>query len=213
MVSLATLYFPAGVLLGLGSAAPVGPINLLVIQRTLNDSRSPALLLGLGAALGDVLFATIAGFGLGAIGSLVRDHDSLIRIIGGLFMLGFAVLVWRAAPHLEDEPIGGNGARLVLLGLSMAATNPASLLFFIGSFGAIGFTAIGHDSGIDLFHAAMLVAGVFIGSMTWWVVISGIARRLRGRVSDDHLRLLNHGTAAALALFGLVATITGASMA
>lgn len=209
MLSIATLYLPAGLAIGFAAAAPMGPVNLLVIQRALGRQNGAALLIGFGAALGDALFAIIAAFGLAAVARLLDQHETALRIAGGLVMLGFAALVWRAAPHIEAGPAPERGARLVALGFSAAATNPAGLLFFVGSFGAIGFLGLGHDTGAHRINSALLVFGVFIGAMVWWVTVSGIARRLRGRLSDGHLRLLNHGTAAALALFGLGAAALG----
>ncbi len=211
MLSFATLYFPAGLLIGLGAAAPVGPVNLLVIQRTLCGHRRAALVLGLGAAIGDCLFAIIGGFGIGALGAVIEDHDAAIRIIGGLVMLGFAAVVWQSAPHLQ--PAGGPATdrRLALIGFSMAATNPATLLFFLGSFSAIGFVGLGHATTAEREHASLLVLGVLAGSMLWWIVVTRIALALRGRVADSHLRLLNHATAAMLALFGLGAAAAGAA--
>jgi len=76
-------------------------------------------------------------------------------------------------------------------------------------FGAIGFTGIGHDSGMHRFNAALLVIGVFTGSMLWWLVVTALAGRLRGRIADRHLALLNHVTAAVLAVFGAGAVLAG----
>lgn len=211
MLSLATMYLPAGIAIGLGSAAPVGPVNLLVIQRVLCGERRGGLLLGLGAALGDALFAIVTAFGLGAIGTLVSDNDAIIRIVGGLVMLGFAVVVWRSAPHLGGSGPRTGGGRLALLGASMTVTNPATMFFFVGSFSAIGFLGLGHDTAVHRSNAALLVGGVFAGSMLWWLIVTEIAARLQGRVSDAHLRLLNHGTAVMLALFGIAAAIAGAT--
>ena len=91
----------------------------------------------------------------------------------------------------------------------MTLTNPATLFFFLGSFGAIGFVAIGHGAPANLIHSALVVGGVFVGSMLWWLVISGGARALSGRVTDRHLLWLNRVTAAALAVFGAVAVGRG----
>lgn len=209
MMSLATLYFPAGVGIGLGAAAPVGPVNLLVIQRSLAAGRGPALVLGAGAALGDCAFAAVAAFGLGAIGGLVAQYDAAIRIIGGAMLLGFALVVWRSSPHLDPGADRTGNERLALASLFLTITNPATLLFFVGSFGAIGFLELGHDTLHHRINAALIVSGVASGSMLWWLVVSGIAVRLRDRVSDAHLRLLNHGTAAALGVFGVIACGAG----
>lgn len=84
----------------------------------------------------------------------------------------------------------------------MAITNPATMLFFIGSFSAIGFLGLGHDTVGHRLNAGLLVSGVLMGSMLWWLMVTGIASRFAGRVSDVHLRRLNQITAIALALFG-----------
>ena len=199
------LHFPAGVAIGVAAAAPVGPINLLVIQRALCHKQASALILGLGGALGDAVFAAIAAFGLAAVSLLLDEHEQLIRVCGGLVMLAFAVVIWRAAPHLDKTAQHVSWLRMSVMTFGMTLTNPATLFFFLGSFGAIGFTAIGHDTPRHLVNSGLVVAGVFAGSMLWWLLVSAAARKLRDRITDATLVTLNHVTAVVLALFGLVA--------
>lgn len=207
--ALATWYFPAGVAIGVAAAAPVGPVNLLVVQRALAQGSAPALLLGAGAALGDALFAVVAAFGLGAVARLLDEHMEAIRLVGGLVMLIFAVVVWRAAPKLGTASEPRSAWRMALVTFGMTVTNPATLLFFVGSFGSVGFVAIGHDTAAHRINAGELVVGVLAGSMLWWLAVSTVARRFRARVADRHLALLNHATAGVLALFGVGAIGTG----
>ncbi len=209
MSGLSSLYFPAGVLIGLASAAPVGPVNLLVIQRTLTAHTAGAMLLGAAAATGDALFASAAAFGVGAIATLLTEHTLLLRLGGGLIMLAFAVVIWRSAPRLREPAAQASAARMAAATLTLTLTNPATILFFVGAFGAVGFTGIGHDSPAHLLNAALVVAGTFAGSMLWWLIVTGIARRLRGRITDDHLRVLNRVTAVALAVFAVGAVLSG----
>ena len=206
----ATWYLPMGMLIGLASAAPVGPVNLLVIQRALSRSTASALTVGLGGALGDGLFAIVAAFGLGAVTGMLDAHDTVLRIVGGLVMLGFSIVVWRAAPRLGGASVT-SGRRVALLAFTMTLTNPATLLFFFGSFGAIGFVGIGHDTAPHRINAALIVTGVLAGSMLWWLFVTTLARRLRDRIADRHLIILNHATAVALALFGVAAIVAGVS--
>ncbi len=206
---LDTLYFPAGLAIGLGAAAPVGPVNLLVIQRTLCRHIGSGLMIGLAAACGDALFALVAAFGLGVVESYVHAHAGPIRVAGGLVMLGFALVTWRSAPHLNGRDKALSGWRAAILCLSMTLTNPATLLFFLGAFGAVAFVDIGHGSTSALGHAALVVAGVFCGSMLWWLIVTSIAARLRRRIGDPVLVAINHGTAVALAVFGVAAIGTG----
>ena len=212
MSGLSTLYLPAGALIGLASAAPVGPVNLLVIQRTLSTSAASALVLGSAGAFGDALFAAAASFGITAVARLLADHALVLRLGGGLIMLVFAVVIARSTPSLTATRLQASTARMAAAVLTLTLTNPATILFFAGAFSAVGFTGIGHDSPEHLVNAALVVAGTFAGSMLWWLVVSGVARRLRDRITDRHLALLNRGTAVALALFAVAAVATGVTV-
>lgn len=207
---LATWYFPVGLVIGLVAAAPIGPVNVIVIQRSLQRGVASAMALGLGAALGDALFAAGAGFGLQALLTLVNVHSDAIRVAGGLIMIGFGVAVWRSAPHLADPgcplPRAGHMAVATFL---MTVTNPATLLWFAATFGSIGFQAIGTGNPQELMHTVELVGGVFAGSMLWWLSVSGTAFWAKGRLGDRHLAAFNHISAVVLLLFGLVALVAG----
>ncbi len=207
MVSLATLYIPAGLVIGLGAAAPVGPVNLMVIQQALAGHRVAAITIGAGAAIADTLFALAAAFGLGTLGVLLDRHDTIIRVVGGVVMLAFAAVVWRSAPRLGGSAVPVSRPRSLALGLGMAVTNPASLLFFVGSFSAIGFLGLGTDTPQHRVNSILVAASVFAGAMAWWAFVSALATRFRASLSDHLLVLLNHGTAIALALFGSVALL------
>lgn len=209
MIDIASAHFPVGVAIGVAAAAPVGPINLLVIQRALCGERGAALLLGLGGALGDAVFAGVAAFGLAAVTRMLDVHEGLIRIVGGVVMLAFAVVIWRAAPHLGEVRVRASAPRMAAAVFGMTLTNPATLFFFLGSFSAVRFVGIGHDTPLHLFNAGLVVAGVFLGSMLWWVIVSWGATALRGRITDAHLVVLNHATAIVLALFGVAAVYLG----
>lgn len=207
---LATYYFPLGLVIGLVAAAPIGPVNIIVIQRSLRHGMAAALAPGLGAALGDMLFAAAAGLGLTALQAMVSEHQGMLRIAGGLVMIGFAVAVWRAAPRLKGqggEAGPGRAGKLALATFAMTVTNPATLLWFAATFGAVGLSRAGDEGA--LLRMAELAGGVFAGSMLWWLGISGAACRIRGRLEDRHLALFNHGAAVALLLFGLAALGAG----
>ncbi len=211
MSGLSTLYFPAGALIGVASAAPVGPVNLLVIQRTLTSHTAGALLLGASGAVGDALFAAAAAFSVSAVAHLLADYALALRLGGGLIMLIFAVAIWRSAPKLRDDD-QASVMRMAAATLTLTLTNPATILFFVGAFGAVGFVGIGHDTPDHLFNAGVVVAGTFAGSMLWWIVVTSLARRLRDRITDRHLRLLNRGTAVALGIFAVAAAAAGVTV-
>lgn len=203
---LSTLYFPVGLAIGFIAAAPIGPVNILVIQRALQFGRRSALTLGAGAALGDALFAALAAFGVRALMLLLDQHTPILKIVGGLIMLGFAWYLLRHPPHLVDT--GGaspNGGNSLIAALLMTVTNPATLVWFGGAFGSVGFQEIGHGSMRSLAHSGQLVLGVFLGSMLWWVMIASGAVQFRSRVNDRTLARINSGVALVMLIFGLAA--------
>ena len=154
--------------------------------------------------------AAAAAFGVTAVANLLADHALVLRLGGGLIMLAFAVVIWRSAPTLHDRDADQTSVlRMAAAVLTLTLTNPATILFFVGAFSAVGFTGIGHDSPEHLVNAGEVVAGAFAGSMLWWLIVTGIARRLRERITDQHLTLLNHGTAVLLGAFAVAAVVSG----
>jgi putative LysE/RhtB family amino acid efflux pump len=207
--ALSSQHWLSGLLIGLVAAAPIGPINILVIQRSLQQGRRSALWLGAGAAMGDAVFAAGAALGLSALHALLDHHHAMLRIGGGLFMVLFGLLLWRQAPQLNAA---GKRApptsHLTLAILVMTLTNPATLFWFVAAFAMFRFETVGLHSVPALFHAGLLVGGVFCGSMLWWLGLSSFVLRLRARFSDAHLRAMNHGCAVLLISFGSYAIAT-----
>jgi putative LysE/RhtB family amino acid efflux pump len=206
--ALSSLHWLSGLLIGILAAAPIGPVNILVIQRTLQQGQRPALWLGLGGAIGDALFAAAAAFGLSAIRMAFDVHQAALRLGGGLFMIGFAALLWRQAPRLNEpgrQPPAGHMAVAVLM---MTLTNPATLLWFLAAFAMFRFQNVGPQSPSALINAGLLVFGVFCGSMMWWLGVSAAAKHFRGRLGDRLLLRMNHSCALLLLGFGLFAIFT-----
>lgn len=207
---LGTHYMPVGIAIGMAAAAPIGPVNILIIQRVLSRGLRSGLVLGLGGALGDALFALIAAFGFTALAGAVNAHGDPARIFGGIILIGFGLVVWRSAPHLADPVRRLPRTRhMALATFVLTVTNPATILWFAGAFGGIGFKAIGHGDAQRVINSALVVAGVFVGSMLWWLFVALLARRLRGRLDDRHLMVINHVSAVLLCLFGIGALIAG----
>ena len=196
---------PRGLAIGLAIAAPVGPIGVLCIRRSLTDGRSVGLATGLGAATADALYAALAAFGLTALGQAMSDHATWVRLVGGLALCYLGIKTLRAAPAvLGDGAVGRAqlaGAYATTVGLTLA--NPATILSFAAIFAGLGAAQGGGGA------AALLVLGVFPGSALWWLVLSSGAGLLRGRLGPTALRWVNVGSGTVLAGFGLLALVAG----
>jgi threonine/homoserine/homoserine lactone efflux protein len=195
-------FLPRGLLLGFTIAATVGPISLLTIRRTLAHGRIYGLASGLGVALADSTYAAIAAFGLTAITSVLVGARMLLGLVGGAFLVLLAIRTMTSRPSevaVVAERPGLVAAFGSIFGLTM--TNPMTILSFAGLFAALGLTGTG---GAD---AALLVTGVFLGSASWWVILTAVVARLRSRVTTSALTWVNRISGAAILAFGVVAIV------
>jgi threonine/homoserine/homoserine lactone efflux protein len=189
-----------GLLLGFAIAAPVGPIGLLCIQRTLNRGRLAGLVSGLGAATADAIYGMIAGFGLTLISTFLVEQQVWLRLIGGLFLLYLGVQTFLTLPATEAAKLQQTGlASAYASTLVLALTNPMTILSFVTIFAGLGLVNQGGDYGT----ATSLVLGVFCGSAAWWLLLSSGVSLLRDKMSRPVLRWINRGAGVVIIGFGL----------
>lgn len=187
--------------IGLAIAAPVGPIGLLVIQRTLRHGRVLGLVTGLGAAVADALYGAVGAFSVTGIIRSLQAARVPLALLGGAFLLWLAWRTWRSAPateaaHVAARPgLAGAFAGTLLLTLS----NPATIFSFIAVFGAMGARAGAVAPG----SAWTMIAGVLAGSALWWLCLSTAVGALRQRFDARAMRVVNATSALGLAAFAL----------
>jgi threonine/homoserine/homoserine lactone efflux protein len=176
---------------GFAIAAPVGPIGVLCIRRTLAHGRAAGLVSGLGAASADALYGLVAALGLSVVSGLLLSGRAWLQLAGGLFLLylGARTFVARPAEHgaATSEGRGLLGAYLSTFALTI--TNPATILAFLGVFAGMGLASAADGAGAGF--AATLVLGVFVGSALWWLLLSGGVSLLRSRVDARALMWIN----------------------
>lgn len=191
-----------GFVLGFTIAAAVGPISVLCIRRTLAEGRVVGFVSGMGVATADATYGAIAAFGLTAITDLLVDWRRALGLIGGAFLLWLAWRTFRAVPG--EAATLADGARRGLPGaylstLALTLTNPMTILSFAALFVGLGVT------GGDTAGAAVLTAGVFLGSASWWVILTTAVGSLRSRITPTWLRRVNMASGLIIGAFGLVA--------
>jgi threonine/homoserine/homoserine lactone efflux protein len=199
-----TDYWPLliqGFLLGFSIAAPVGPIGVLCIRRTLADGRLTGFLSGLGAATADMLYGAVAAFGLTAVMTLLVEQQSWLRAVGGLFLLYLGIRTFLAKPSAESAPSRGTGlfgayASTFLL----TVTNPMTILAFIGMFSAI----LPANANMTTASSASLVLGVFLGSAAWWLALSGLVSLVREKFTPAWMQWVNRVSGTVITIFAIV---------
>ena len=203
-----------GLLLGFAIAAPVGPIGVLCIRRTLANGWLTGFLTGIGAATADGLYGGVAAFGLTAISGALMAQQGIIRVVGGALLcyLGLRTLLAKPASAKATahtaRPVrdkrGLAGAYFSTVGLTL--TNPATILSFAAVFAGLGLVgAAGSVEGAP----ALLTAGVAFGSACWWLLLSGGVSLLRARLAPGALRWVNWLSGLLLLGFGVVALASG----
>ncbi len=198
-------FLARGLLIGFSIAAPVGPIGLLCIRRTLADGRAVGLLSGLGAATADALYGAVAGFGLTFVADFLAEQRVWLRLVGGLFLLYLGLRTFLAGPAERAATARGFG----LLGayastFALTLTNPTTILSFAAIFAGLGVA--GASAGYR--SAGLLVLGVLLGSALWWCLLSGGVGFFRDRVTTRALRWINRLSGAMILAFGVVALLS-----
>lgn len=195
-------FFFRGLIIGFSIAAPVGPIGVLCIRRTLAEGRVSGLVSGLGAATADAIYGSFAGFGLTFISTVLINQQKWIRLIGGLFLccLGIKIFLAKVAEHsASTKGKGLVGAYVSTLFLTL--TNPMTILSFAGIFAGLGIASAGRGYA----SAGVLVLGVFIGSALWWLSLSMGVGAFRTKFTPRGHRWVNRFSGSIITGFGLLA--------
>jgi len=197
--------FLRGLLIGFSIAAPVGPIGVLCIRRTLAEGRLSGLISGLGAATADALYGSIAGFGLTFISNILIGQQIWLRLIGGIFICYLGIKTFLASPSKQGISSKGNGLiRAYVSTFFLTLTNPMTLLFFAAIFAGLG---VGSTSR-NYFSAGVLVLGVFTGSALWWLILSRIAGIFETKFNLQGLRWVNRISGLIIMALGLIALLS-----
>jgi threonine/homoserine/homoserine lactone efflux protein len=184
--------------IGLSIAAPVGPIGLLVIQRTLRHGRAEGLATGFGAAFADAVYGAVGAFGVSALIGALQAARVPLALVGGMFLLWLAWRTW----HATGPSAGSSAETRPALWASFAGTfgltlsNPSTVLSFMAIFGAM-------SAGEMTTSPWVMVGGVWLGSALWWLTLCGAVGALRERFAEHAQRWVGRASALMLAAFAL----------
>lgn len=208
--------FGRGLLVGFSIAAPVGPIGVLCIRRTLTLGRLAGLLSGLGAATADALYGAIAAYGLTAISGILVGQSFWFRLVGGVFLIYLGVQTVLAKPAIKPAEVEGLTNAQGLAGayvstVILTITNPATIMSFAAVFAGLGLgtgVAGAASSQSGRLAAITLVVGVFVGSALWWLLLSSVVSLFRSIANPNTLQWLNRVSGVVLIMFGVIALIS-----
>lgn len=195
-------FFLRGLLIGFSIAAPVGPIGVLCIRRTLTGGKATGFVSGLGAATADALYGFIAAFGLTAVSSFLVDRQTALRLGGGVFLLYLGVRTFLSVPAANPARATARNVWTAYAStLALTITNPATILSFVAIFAGLGIA----ERERDYLASSLVVVGVFVGSALWWLILSSATSLLRSRLDARRLVWVNRLSGAIIGGFGLLA--------
>jgi threonine/homoserine/homoserine lactone efflux protein len=194
--------------MGFAIAAPVGPIGVLCIRRTLANGIPHGIASGFGAATADAVYSSLVAFGLTAVTALILKAGTLLSLVGGTFLLYLGITTLRSTISVSEDDVEPSPRKGLLYSyastLALTITNPLTIMVFVGIFAGLGNTVIAEGG-----RAGLIVLGVFLGSTTWWLVLSFGIGILRTRITPGILVWVNRVSGLVICGFA-VRTLLGA---
>ena len=203
-----------GLIIGVVVSAPLGPVGVLCIQRTLNKGRWYGFVTGLGAALSDIIYALITGYGMSFMDEFLMKHQVLLQIIGSIMLFVFGVFTFRSNPVRAIRPVSANKGTYLhnfVTAFFVTLSTPLIIFLFIGLFARFSFVMPGSPVGFQLVGYLAIV----LGALLWWFGITYLVNKVRTQFNVRGIWILNRviGSIVMLAsVISLIYTILGKTL-
>ncbi len=195
-----------GIIVGIIVTAPVGPIGLLCIQRTINRGMLSGLVTGISSAMADIMFAIIAGFSISAIGNFMEVNKLIIRLIGGIIVLILGMRIFMTNPlkrFRQQKPQKRSYFGDAISGFLITLTNPIVIIVFGAAFAGLGLNEAQEHKEIIL-----TITGIFIGATAWWTSLTFLINIFKTKINLRKMFWINRITAILVVLFGIAIIIS-----
>lgn len=200
-----------GIAIGILISAPMGPVGILCIQRTLDKGRRPGFYTGVGAAISDLLYCLITGFGLSFIQVFLERNQNVIQLLGSAVLIGFSIYLFKKnpastlKPAVKPEPVSPK--KNILGGFLFTFSNPLILFLIIGLFARFNFPV----PDVRFYHYIVGFISIFIGALGWWWIVTFAIDKVRAHFNLRSMWLINRFIGGIILLFAIVGIVTGIS--
>lgn len=192
-------------IIGIIIVAPIGTVSVLSIRKTLELGFMGGLAVGFGAALADSTYGLVATVGLNVISHLLLERMAFIKIIGGLFLIYWAYIEIKSISSQDMEYFGETKqlSKVISKVFLLTISNPIMIFTFMGIFVTIG------GASITIKESLVMVIGIFLGSMTWWIILGSVIVKIKHKLRESWLHRIRYITAFMLGCLGLMAIFSG----
>jgi threonine/homoserine/homoserine lactone efflux protein len=205
-----------GFIIGVVASAPMGPVGVLCIQRTLNKGRWFGFVTGIGAALSDIIYALLTGYGMSFVLDYINKNVFFLQLLGSVMLLAFGYYTFRSNPVAALRPVKQGKAKGTYLhnfitAFVVCVSNPLIIFLFIGLFARFAFV----QHGVVLFEAVTSYVAIFTGALCWWLCITFFVNKLRKHFNLRGIWIINRVFGAVVmiaSLAGLIFTLLGESL-
>ncbi|MDR0893264.1 MAG: LysE family translocator [Mediterranea sp.] len=215
MIQIETIFniLIKGFIIGVVVSAPLGPVGVLCIQRTLNKGRWFGFVTGLGAALSDIAYALLTGYGMSFVFDLIKNNIFYLQLFGSIMLLLFGVYTFRSNPVRSLRPSSGNKGSYFhnfVTAFLVTLSNPLIIFLFIGLFARFAFV----QRDVLLIETFTGYAAIVIGALAWWLGITYFVNKVRTKFNLRGIWILNRvigSIVIVVAVVALVYTLLGES--
>ncbi len=197
-----------GIIVGVVVSAPLGPVGVLCIQRTLNKGRWFGFVTGLGATLSDITYALVTGYGMSFMDDLIVKHHIFLQVVGSVMLFFFGIYTFRSNPVKSLRPSSGKRGTYLhnfVTAFFVTISNPLIIFLFIGLFARFSFVMPGSPVGFQLVGYLAII----IGAVSWWFSITYFVNKVRARFNVRGIWILNR----IIGVVVIIAAIVGIVMA
>ena len=194
-----------GFLIGILVSAPMGPIGLLCVQRTLNKGRWHGFFSGLGAACSDIFYALLTCLGMGIVIDFIQSNREILQIVGGILMMVFGIYTYRSNPskNLQRPPTAPkNYFQDTLTAFGLTLSNPVIIFLYFALFARFNFLAEGKS-----FLILLGLASIAAGAIFWWFLITFLVNKVRNNFNVRGLWIMNRGVGVVIMIIATAGTL------
>ena len=180
-----------GMLIGLIASAPMGPVGVVCVQRTMNKGRWYGFITGIGAALSDMIYAAITGYGMSYVMDVLSNQQTrmYLQIVGSIMLLAFGVYTYKSDPTKKIHRSGNGKGTLFHNGMTaflVTFSNPLIIFLFVACFAQFAFVMPDHP-----FEMLVGFASIVFGALLWWFGLTWLIDKIRGKFDDNGIKLIN----------------------